>query len=833
MMASAEQAEMGGRQRVTREGEAAELARPSPPGGSLGRRPPSSPVMHGRSRSELPPASPKMNAPDRSASTVTINPSSYLQKIQERAASAQGTAFDAAPARSASALGTYSRTSDGTSFDASPPLLGLSRNGSLRSSQSHSQSQSGRSQASALLRARLQQAQGGGSSQGSSPEANSSLGGSTPSPVFSVRSTSGSSVNEPSPAHAHEVGNRSAELDARRALRVEEAKAQLAEQGRARPASPGMMPYAARSQPRLSPVLSPAPLPSAASMDETMMAAAPVPAPSVYRDAPAATEPAPMHRPNGVRRQDSFGEPHGAPYQDENAFAAPPARAPLQAKPRDRVVLAESYRSNNPPVPAPQPTPQQDYAKANEHYAPLRDRSPGMAEATPSFTHQQHHYNQQQQQQQLHQQQQYQLQQQAIYQQNGHPSQPPYSNMMYAQPEPVAQPKPKKGQSVIIVNGKIYARAGLLGKGGSSRVYRVLDASNHLYAIKRVDISKNDAESRASFINEIHLLNKLKGNPQIINLVDSEINDQKKQLMMVMEVGEIDLNGLLIEHSGKPISMNFIRYIWEQMLRAVKVIHEENVVHTDLKPANFVLVKGQLKLIDFGISKAIGNDTTNIGRDQQIGTANYMPPEALIDSGMGANGKRLMKLGRAADVWSLGCILHQMVYGRTPFSHLRDVGQKIMAIQNPRHVISFPEVATVTNMQGVELAEMRVLLGPDLLDAMRTCLVWDPKQRATIPELLEAPFLCGAEGGPQTATPARSGAWPASGLPTVDEATMQAIVQRIGAAVGGGDLRQADVERMASVSWLLRGHHSDTERVLTCYFVWCAQKLMRELRASA
>lgn len=111
-----------------------------------------------------------------------------------------------------------------------------------------------------------------------------------------------------------------------------------------------------------------------------------------------------------------------------------------------------------------------------------------------------------------------------------------------------------------------------------------------------------------------------------------------------MEVGETDLNNLLIEHSGKAISMNFIRYIWEQMLEAVQVIHDENVVHTDLKPANFVLVKGRLKLIDFGISKAIANDTTNIGRDQQIGTANYMPPEALIDSGLGRDGKRLMKV---------------------------------------------------------------------------------------------------------------------------------------------------------------------------------------------
>lgn len=55
-----------------------------------------------------------------------------------------------------------------------------------------------------------------------------------------------------------------------------------------------------------------------------------------------------------------------------------------------------------------------------------------------------------------------------------------------------------------------------------------------------------------------------------------------------------------------------------QMLEAVQAVHDQNVVHTDLKPANFVLVKGKLKIIDFGIAKAIANDTVNIHRDTQV-----------------------------------------------------------------------------------------------------------------------------------------------------------------------------------------------------------------------
>lgn len=96
-----------------------------------------------------------------------------------------------------------------------------------------------------------------------------------------------------------------------------------------------------------------------------------------------------------------------------------------------------------------------------------------------------------------------------------------------------------------------------------------------------------------------------------------------------------------------------------QMLEAVHVIHEDKIVHSDLKPANFVLVRGELKLIDFGIAKAIANDTTNIQRDQQIGTVNYMSPEAIEETNRN-DGKKIMKLGRASDVWSLGCILYQV-----------------------------------------------------------------------------------------------------------------------------------------------------------------------------
>ncbi len=186
------------------------------------------------------------------------------------------------------------------------------------------------------------------------------------------------------------------------------------------------------------------------------------------------------------------------------------------------------------------------------------------------------------------------------------------------------------------------------------------------------------------------------------------------------------------------------------MLQAVHVIHEEKIVHSDLKPANFVLVKGQLKLIDFGIANAIANDTTNIQRDHQIGTVNYMSPEAIeLQEGM-----RRLKVGRPSDIWSLGCILYQMVYGQPPFAAFQHPLQKMKLIPNENYVIEFPEYAvpvmqkrTNSNNPNTEssppqkLDHPKVRVPQSIIKTLESCLIRNPKERATIPELLQQNWL--------------------------------------------------------------------------------------------
>ena len=273
--------------------------------------------------------------------------------------------------------------------------------------------------------------------------------------------------------------------------------------------------------------------------------------------------------------------------------------------------------------------------------------------------------------------------------------------------------------NIIRVKNSTYAKLGVIGKGGSCKVYRALSKKCSVVAIKKVKLAGMDRKAIEGYANEISLLKRLRGNPAIIQMYDSEVDIQRKSIFVVMELGEVDLNHVLqqraLSKTSRSLNMNFIRLTWQQMLSAVHCIHEERIIHSDLKPANFLFVRGALKLIDFGIAKAIVNDdTTNIYRENHIGTLNYMSPEAILDTGSGQDGPR-MRIGRASDVWSLGCILYEMVYGKTPFYKLHFI-QKLQAIVNPSHKIHFSDD---------DEAEAAI-------DAMKLCLRRNPEERPPI-----------------------------------------------------------------------------------------------------
>ncbi|CAG2118064.1 unnamed protein product [Medioppia subpectinata] len=174
-----------------------------------------------------------------------------------------------------------------------------------------------------------------------------------------------------------------------------------------------------------------------------------------------------------------------------------------------------------------------------------------------------------------------------------------------------------------------------------------------------------------------------------------EYQNNGQQLLVVMEKGDSDLNNVLksfMESEEKrSLDPHLVRFYWQQMLKSVDEIHAKGVVHSDLKPVNFILVAGKLKLIDFGIANAIQANNTSVFKESQIGTINYMAPEALQNRS-DIRGKTVIKYNCKADVWSLGCILYTLVYGRTPFHHLNHLFQKASAILDPNHQINYPPI---------------------------------------------------------------------------------------------------------------------------------------------
>lgn len=152
-----------------------------------------------------------------------------------------------------------------------------------------------------------------------------------------------------------------------------------------------------------------------------------------------------------------------------------------------------------------------------------------------------------------------------------------------------------------------------------------------------------------SYLTEIEILKKMK-NDYVIKMIDYEVSPSK--IKIILEYGDVDLHFLIKNR----LNVYQIVSFWYEMLKIVKTIHSAGIIHKDLKPQNFLLVKGKLKLIDFGIS--LSTNETGLINYEIFGTINYMAPERLSMS---------EKFGKKSDVWSLGCILYEMIKLKPPF----------------------------------------------------------------------------------------------------------------------------------------------------------------------
>ena len=194
-----------------------------------------------------------------------------------------------------------------------------------------------------------------------------------------------------------------------------------------------------------------------------------------------------------------------------------------------------------------------------------------------------------------------------------------------------------------------------IGRGGSSRVYRALDAQRqHDVALK---VIPNDAEDRVGFVRrferEVRAVAQL-SHPNIVRVFDRGETDDLVYLAMQLVDG-----GTLRRQLGRPLPPAEAVAAIIQMAQALHHAHLRGIVHRDVKPSNMLVEQGDtnhLLLTDFGIAKVRGSrGITKTGTT--IGTPEYMAPEQ-------AEGK---EIDQRADVYALGCVLYEALSGRPPF----------------------------------------------------------------------------------------------------------------------------------------------------------------------
>ncbi|XP_063973750.1 serine/threonine-protein kinase tousled-like 2 isoform X2 [Diachasmimorpha longicaudata] len=217
----------------------------------------------------------------------------------------------------------------------------------------------------------------------------------------------------------------------------------------------------------------------------------------------------------------------------------------------------------------------------------------------------------------------------------------------------------------------------LLGKGGFSEVHKAFDLKEQRYVACKVHQLNKDwkEDKKANYIKHAlreYNIHKALDHPRVVKLYDVFEIDANSFCTVLEYCDGHDLDFYLKQH--KMIPEREARSIVMQVVSALKYLNEIKppVIHYDLKPGNILLTEGnvcgEIKITDFGLSKVMDEENYNPdhGMDltsQGAGTYWYLPPECFVV------GKNPPKISSKVDVWSVGVIFYQCLYGKKPFGH--------------------------------------------------------------------------------------------------------------------------------------------------------------------
>ncbi|CAD5220899.1 unnamed protein product [Bursaphelenchus xylophilus] len=288
-----------------------------------------------------------------------------------------------------------------------------------------------------------------------------------------------------------------------------------------------------------------------------------------------------------------------------------------------------------------------------------------------------------------------------------------------------------------------------LGKGAYGIVWKATDKrTKDTVALKKIfDAFRNQTDAQRTF-REIMFLQEFGRHPNIVKLFNILRAENDKDIYLVFEYMEADLHNVIKKMTIlKDIHK---QYIMCQLFRAVRYLHSGNVLHRDLKPSNVLLdADCRVKLADFGLARSLSQledypEGQNMPElTEYVATRWYRSPEILLAA------KRYTK---GVDMWSLGCILAEMLLGRALFPGSSTINQ-IERIMNSINKPSKADIDSIGSHYAQSVLEkmpqrpkkpLEILLhcpNPHAIDLVNRLLLFAPHKRLNVEQCLVHPYV--------------------------------------------------------------------------------------------
>lgn len=261
-------------------------------------------------------------------------------------------------------------------------------------------------------------------------------------------------------------------------------------------------------------------------------------------------------------------------------------------------------------------------------------------------------------------------------------------------------------------NLKIYSDK-ILGKGSYSKVFPGRYKDN-MVAVKIISTIHLDDKVANQLSRELDIVRVLQKNPHPNIVQYYKIFNASDKMIIVMELCS---GGELLKHIKKGLDYDSVRDYFTQILKGYKHLLSHNIVHRDIKSANLLLSNDRktIKFIDFGLSKIFSIDLNST----ICGSPLYMAPELLNQQDYDSK----------SDIWSLGVLLYEMVYGITPFHECKTMKSLKQAV--PSNKIKYSYYST-----------QKLYRVPDnLIKYMKRLLELDPDKRIDWNDMNNADWL--------------------------------------------------------------------------------------------